>query len=338
VLLGYAWRTFTTRPLMDWDAWVIWASKARLLYVDPSIAPAALRSGDYGQTPYPLGIPTLQALGFGAMGQFDGTLIGVQFLLLAFGFPLALWSLLRAHARSWVVGLAAFAVVGAPQMLYQLMTHYSDVPLGLFIGLGIASGGAWLTGRGERWLLLPFAAFLGMAGITKSEGFMFALVGVFSFGLTALLTRDRERIRWAAVGIGGVLAAIVPWRLYCSAYGLNTSDYDLGHLVDLSYLRAHSDRVGPVAHELLRQFLATDKWAFLTWVIVVALLAGAASASWRLLTFAVSWLVLSFGGLLMLYWVSNLPLQSHISNTSHRTIVSLLVGGASLVPLLVFAE
>lgn len=338
VLLVYAARTFAIRPLVEWDAWGVWTAKARLLYVDPSIAASALRSGDYGQTPYPIGLPTVEALGFGAMGQYDPTLIGVQFILLAMSFPLALWAITRRHARPWVIALAALAVVGAPQILYQLLTHYADVPLGLFVGLGVASGGAWLAGRGEPWLLVCFAAFLGMAGITKSEGFLFALVGVFAFAATVLATRERARFVPAAYGVAGVLAVIMPWRLYCSAYGLTTPDYNLSNIANVSYLRAHESRVGPVVRELLRQLRATDKWALLTWVILLALAAGLAAGRWRVLGFAVLWLALSSAGLVLLYWVSNLPLASNITNTSYRTIVSLLVGGAALVPLLVFPE
>src|SRR5206468_1717364 len=105
-LLAYSSRTFAVRPLLEWDSWAVWTAKARLLYVDPSLAPEALRSGSYGQTPYPIGLPTIEALGFGAMGRYDPTLIGVQFWLLAATFTVALWSLLRGHARAWLIALA----------------------------------------------------------------------------------------------------------------------------------------------------------------------------------------------------------------------------------------
>jgi len=336
VLLAYAARTFAIRPLVDWDGWAVWTAKARLLYSDPSIAPQALRSGSYGQAPYPIALPTVEALGFGAMGQYDGTLIGVQFLLLAAAFPIALWALLRDYARSWVIVLASIAVVGAPQILYQLLTHYADVPLGLFVGLGLAAGAAWLAGPGEPWLLVPFVAFLGMAGITKSEGFLFALVGASSLLVVTLATPERARLRTCAFGVVGVLAVILPWRIYCSVYGLSTRDYDLAHVVDVGYLRDHRDRVSPVVHELWRQLAAQNKWAVLVWVIALALAAGLAAGRWRALAFAVCWLALSSAGLVLLYWASNLPLSSNLDNTSYRTIVSLLVGGASVAPLLVF--
>ena len=336
VLLGYASRTFAVRPLLDWDSWAVWTAKARLLYDDASTAPAALRSGNYGQTPYPIGLPTVEALGFGAMGQYDGTLIGVQFVVLAIAFPLALWSLLRRHARSWLIVLVAIATVGAPQMLYQLLTHYADVPLGLFVGLGLAAGAAWLSGRGEPWLLLCFVAFLGMAGLTKSEGFLFALAGGIALGVGALLTHERRRIAGVLWAVGGLLAVILPWRVYCSVYGLSTPDYDLKHAADLSYLAHHRDRVAPVVRELWDQLTISTKWGWLTWVILLALVAGLAAARWTITAFAAVWVALSALGLVVLYWASNLPLDSHLTNTSYRTIVSLLIGGAALTPLLVF--
>jgi len=335
VVLAYAARTFAVRPLIDWDSWAVWTAKARLLYTDAGAAPAALRSGNYGQTPYPIGLPTLEALGFGAMGRYDPTLIGVQFVLLAASYPLALWSLLRTRARPFVIALAALVVVAAPQILYQLLTHYADVPLGLFVGLGLAAGGAWLAApTGSSWLLLCFAAFLGMAAITKSEGFLFAIVGAGSLVAVALATRVRIA-RPAMLGAAGVLAIALPWRIYCAGYGLHTSDYDLNRVLDVPYLSAHRDRVGPVVRELWRQSTDSWKWGFLVWVILAACVAAAVAARWRLLAFAAGWLIVSSTGLVVLYWSSNLGLSSNLTNTSYRTIVSLLIGGTALVPLLI---
>jgi hypothetical protein len=329
VLLAHVAPTFAVRPLVEWDGWAIWGAKARLLYEQPAAAPAALRSGDYGLTPYPLGLPTVEALGFGAMGRYDPTLIGVQFWLLALGFAASLWSVLQRSARSWAILLVVFVVLGTPQILYQLLTHYADVPLGLFVGLGVAAGAAWLAEPDERWLLLCFALFLGMAGVTKSEGFLFALAGVVALVAVA-------RSRPALLAAGAVLALILPWRVYCTAYGLSTSAYDLNKIVDVAYLRAHASRVGPVALELARQLSAEDKVGLLAWAILLSFAVALVARRVRVTAFAGVWLVLSSAGLLMLYWVSTLSLDSHITNTSYRTMISLLVGGASTTPLLVF--
>jgi hypothetical protein len=333
VLLLYSARTFATRPFVEWDSWVVWMSKARLLYENPSAAPAALRSGNYGQSPYPLGLPTIEALSFSAMGRFDGTLLGVQFVLLAFAFPVTLWSLLRAHARTWMIALAALVSMGAPQLLYQLLTRYADVPLGIFVGLGLAAGASWLVSRhDERWLLGCFALFLGMAGITKNEGLLFAVAG----GVALLAAASGPRRRQALLAVAAMLAVILPWRVYCSVHGLSTADYDLTKLADPSYLGAHADRIWPAASELWRQATQVHSWGLIPWVVLLALVTALLAAEWRLLTFAVVWLVLAVSGLLLTYWVSTLPLGSNLTNTSYRTIVSLLIGGVALVPLLVF--
>ncbi len=337
VLLVYAARTFAVRPDIEWDSWAVWLAKARLLYADPGAAPAALRSGNYGRTPYPLGFPTFEALGFKAMGRYDSTAIGLQLLLLACGFPLALWSLLRNHARSSMIAVVSIALLGAPQFLYQLLTRYADVPLGLFVGLGVAAGAAWLVGRPqESWLLGCFAAFLGMAGVTKSEGFLFALAGCVALAVGVVSTRDRTLVRPAAKAVGAVLVLIVPWQLYCSAYGLSTPDYNLADAVSPSYLGAHTDRVEPAAHEIWVQLGKTGSWGLLVWVILLALVVGLLARRWVLLAFTATWLGLATAGLLIIYWISTLPLGSNLTNSSYRTIVSLLVAGAAVVPLFVF--
>ncbi|HEV7641487.1 MAG TPA: hypothetical protein VGO39_11520 [Gaiellaceae bacterium] len=336
-LLLYSARTFATRPFVEWDSWVVWMSKARLLYEAPSAAPEALRSGHYGQSPYPLGLPTIEALAFSAMGKFDGTLLGVQFLLLAASFPVALWALLRDHARTWMIALVSLVAMGAPQLLFQLLTRYADVPLGIFVGLGLAAGASWiLSARDERWLLGCFALFLGMAGITKNEGLLFSVAGGVALLVATLSQRDRSRLRDAALAVGAMLAVILPWRVYCSVHGLSTPDYDLARLADPTYLRAHSDRLWPAATELWHQATIVHSWGLLPWVILLALLAGVLAARGRVVAFALLWLVLAAGGLLATYWVSTLPLDSNLTNTSFRTIVSMLIGGVAVVPLLLF--
>ena len=332
-VLAYSARTFATRPLVDFDAWAIWAAKARLLYQDPTLAPGVLRGGLYGQTPYPLGFPTLQALGYGAMGRFDGTLIGVQLLGLAFGFVGALWSVLDRRARPLAIGLAAVAVVVAPQILYQLLTHYADVPLGLFVGVGVAAAAAWtLRPDHDNWLLACSVAFLAMAGLTKSEGSLFALAGAVALLLAQAGPDWRERIRPALVAVAALAAALLPWRIYTSAYNLTTPDYDLKNATNVTYLRAHDDRLGPVLHELWRQLDAPSKWGYLVLALALGLATSLLGRRWRLSVFAVVWLGLAFCGLVLVYWLSTLPTSNNLTNSSYRTIVSLLVGGTAMLP------
>ena len=58
----------------------------------------------------------------------------------------------------------------------------------------------------------------------------------------------------------------------------------------------------------------------------------------RIAAFGAAWLLLSFGGLLAIYWISTNPLKSHLTDSADRTVDSLVFGGALLVPLLLALE
>lgn len=338
VLLAYAARSFVTRPLLDNDAWVVWTARARLLYQDAGQAPGVLRTGVYGPTPYPLALPTLIALGFGGMGRYDGTLIGLQFLFLLLGFGTALWAIFHRRAHPIVVALTIVAISAAPELLYQLLTQYADVPLGLFVGLGVAATATWI-GAGDRdfWLAGCSIAFFSMAGLTKSEGLMFVVAAVGALLLAHLGPGWRTRIPKALVVAGLVALVLAPWRVYCAAYGLSTPDYDLGNVVDAHYLGGHTDRVLPAARELARQLWIAPRWGYLAIAIMVAIVTGLASRRIRVAVFTAAWIALAFCGLVLVYWVSVLPTGDNLTNSSFRTIVSLLIGGASTVPVLLTA-
>ena len=76
----------------------------------------------------------------------------------------------------------------AEQILFQLLTKYADVPLAFFVGLGLAAGAAWVVGRrDDPWLLGCFALFLGLAGITKNEGLLYALAGAVALAVPTIM-------------------------------------------------------------------------------------------------------------------------------------------------------
>jgi hypothetical protein len=334
VLLVFASRTFAVRPLVEWDSWALWAVKARLLYEAPAAAPDALLSANYGQPTYPLVVPELEALGFRAFGEYDGTLIGVQFLLLALAFVSALLSVLSGVARPPMVAIATASIVAAPQFLYQLVTHYADVPLGIFVGAGVAAGGAWLADHAAAgWRLVAAAVFLATAGLVKNEGLLFAVAAVVALTAAAALT-SRVHVLRALAAAAVVLAVDLPWRVYVAARGLRESDYDLTNLVRPDYLSAHADRLRPAAAELWLQISAPNRWGYVVPAVLLALGSGVLAGRWRVCLYAALWLVLAFVGLLATYWISVLPLSTNLTNSSFRTIVSLIVGALALTPLL----
>jgi hypothetical protein len=330
-LLVNATRAFAVKPLQEWDGWALWASRARALYEFDGVWDVVFADLEYGG-PYPILFPSLEAVGFRAMGEFDGTLIHVQLALLAFAFVGAVWALLRPIAVPGTAGVAALAIVSAPAVLDQLSTNYADMPLAFFVAIGLLTLVAWIV-SGEAALLIAAAIVLGAAANTKNEGMLFALTAFVAAGVVALL--HRERSAWhVAAAAAAAYATAVPWLVYVQSRDLPTPDYDLSNLVRPGYLSDASYRVGPVLRELLAQIANTGSWGYLLPLFGVGLLGALVLRRWPLAMFALLWTSFSFFGLVMIYWISFLPLEPNLTNSSNRTVVTLIVGAAAMAPAL----
>ena len=115
---------------------------------------------------------------------------------------------------------------------------------------------------------------------------------------------------------------------------MKIAEYSLSNLFSPSYLSDHSDRVRPVASELWTQIWSVGSWSYLVRLILFAFVAALVLRRFRLALFGIGWLLLSFAGLIAIYWISTNSLTSHLANSSDRTIDSLVLAGGLLVPVL----
>jgi hypothetical protein len=67
---------------------------------------------------------------------------------------------------------------------------------------------------------------------------------------------------------------------------------------------------------------------------IVAFAAALFARRFALVTFAALWLVLSYLGLLAVYWISVLDIQQHLLFSADRTVSSIVLGAGALAPLL----
>jgi hypothetical protein len=327
VLLLHAWRTYEIRPLLEWDGWAIWGTRARALYEFGGATGPVFTSDAYLPLQHPLLLPALEATDFRAMSAFDPTLVHVQLVLLAVGFLLSFLVLLRDRVPAFVLGLSALALLAAEPVLKQLSTNLADVPLALFVALGLVGLGRWLQ-TGERWPLVAGSLFLGAGTLTKSEGAFFALAALLA--LLPLAWR-----RWRELGLAGLAVGLIllPWRLFVAAHGLPLVEYRFRNALSPSYLSDHSDRVGPAASGLLDEIFSLD-WGLLVPLFLVALATAVLARRYRLAVFAALWTALAFLGLLVIYWISVIPIDLALVWSADRTIVTIVVGAAALAPLL----
>jgi uncharacterized membrane protein YhaH (DUF805 family) len=130
-----------------------------------------------------------------------------------------------------------------------------------------------------------------------------------------------------------VLAILVPWRVFIAAHHLANPEYSLGNAANPGYLSDHAGRVGPAASGLADR-IASGRFGFLIVLILLGLAAALLSRRYREVAFAGAWLALSFLGLVLIYWISNVPVQLTLVWSGDRTVTSIVVGGAAVAPLL----
>jgi hypothetical protein len=325
-------KLFAVKPLLESDGWVIWATRARTLFEYGHPVAPVFTDPSFPALQYPLFLPGLEAVTFRFMGTFDGTVVHLQLLGIGVAFVGGAWTLLREYTPPVLLAATLVAIVTVPTFFHQLQTNFADVPLALLIALGVASLAAWLRTDGPG--LLPAAAlFLGAGALTKNEGELCVLAAYLA---AAVATRRPQRrpLAWAALA---TLAIELPWRIWVQAHGVKTGDYSLANLFEPGYLSDHRDRLGPTIHELFFQ-IQRDAWSFTLALIVVGFAGALLLRRARSFLFGAAWLVLSFSGLVAIYWISRNPVSSHLYNTSDRTIDTLMIGGALLVPVLLAAE
>jgi hypothetical protein len=330
-LIGDALVSVARRPLLEFDGWAIWGMKARALYQLGGTSNPVFTSDAYPPLQHPLLYPSLEAIGFRAMGAFDPALFHVQLVLLAAAFSLALIDLLGPRVPLFLAGLVTLAIISAAGTIEQLASGLADVPLAFFVVLGVVALARWLD-TGETPGLACAALFLGAGVLTKSEGALFALAAAAAL-LGTLAVSDRARLARAGLAMAAVLATLVPWRVFIAAHHLPNPEYSLGNAADPGYLSDHADRVGPAASGLADR-IAGGRFGFLLVHNLLGLATAQASRSYRQAAFAGAWLALSFLGRVLVYWISNVPVDLTLIWSGDRTVTAIVLGGAALAPLL----
>ena len=100
-----------------------------------------------------------------------------------------------------------------------------------------------------------------------------------------------------------------------------------------TYLADHSDRVAPAASRLWHE-LWSGGWGQLVPLAIASVVAALIAARYRLASFALVWVALSFGGLVLIFWISVLPVELTLTWSAGRVVDTMVVGSASLALLL----
>ena len=75
-------------------------------------------------------------------------------------------------------------------------------------------------------------------------------------------------------------------------------------------------------------------WGWLVPFALIAFAGALLARRWRVAGFAAAWAGLSYAGIVLVFWISVVPVELTLRWAAYRTVASLVIGAAALAPLL----
>jgi hypothetical protein len=212
VLLGL---DVARQPLYPWDAWMQWATKARVWYelgwIVPFVGSGPWLAGSgtayFDAAPgYPPTVPLLQTWSCLVLGRWDDALMNWPWWQIAVALSLAVFGGLRSLLVTAPAALfGTFFVASLPLAnVHVALAGYADFPLAAYYTAAVLAFLRWHDRRD-----LPDAGLALLLAIActqiKNPGIFWALTLVPG---VAVALAPRHAVRFAAVGFGGALLAL----------------------------------------------------------------------------------------------------------------------------------
>ena len=258
------------RPLYPWDAWVQWATKARVWYELGHIAPfvpadAWLAGADgayFDASPNsPATVPLLQVWTCVALGRWDDSAMNWPWLAILAALVAAVYGALRGEGVAPLSALfGAYLLASLPLVdVHVALAGYADLPMGAVYALAAIAFYRWAMRRDRRDAVIALL-LAGVCPLIKTPGWIWAATLIPGV-VIVLLPRRGARI----VGVGFALAALALLTL------ARTEPTLLGYRLHLNF--------APAWAQLVKSYYLMGNWNLL-WYAVIALVAF----GWRRLT------------------------------------------------------
>jgi hypothetical protein len=300
---------FRSSPWLD-DAWGIWLPKGLALWHHGLDARLFVPNGEFvtfGVPDYPLWWSVVSSLDVQAAGDVDVRVMCAQLALLTAGFIGATARLLWGYVRPSVLAAGLALLVLSPELWRHVQGGVADLPLALYLALGVLSGALWLKSRAPFHLVLAGFAF-AVALQIKTE----ALPEVAALVLVGTLFA--RRLAWT----GLALLASLPWLLWRWIE-------DVPSRAKLDFTR--TDRLPDAVRAVSEHLFDPTEWLVLVpAVIVLALLARRPKS--LLVPAALVAVVL------VAYWIDRDEIGYVLATSAYRVIDPVVLSAAVLIPLL----
>ena len=315
----------TAYPMWDWDAWSFWTPKAASIVDLNGLSSAYLQSG-VANPDYPPFLPALESIFFRAEGSLDTTLLHMQFGVLLMAFFAAAGELLLRRAQPIRTALVLCVLAAAPTVYTQTLSTYADVPLAIFVTLGVLL--VWQRVEDERRAATPIAFLLMTAAmLTKLEGAIFAASVLAVLAATRRSTMSRSVP--VAILISSAAVAIIPWRLWLYTHHISGTYH-----FQASHLTADPKRSIDAGSALLEALASPTRWLLLPPLVAVAIAFAFRNGRRQDALFIVCATAVSLLGLAFIFWGTSYPFAWHIRTSVHRIILTPMFVAATFAALL----
>ncbi len=258
----------------DWDAWAIWAAKAKVL----ALGHGPLFDVSYfGHADYPLLWPSVWAfsgwLGGGWEEMWSRGWAGVFFLL-------CIWEMVIIIART--TGRKDLGLLGGALFVSMPMTpliaswSYAETPFWMLTVSCIGSLRLWRSGN-SRIPLVVAAVLAAGAAYTKNEGLLFTVLASFWI----LLTPGKQRLPALALFASCFFVLYFPW-LYWIKIVLKLGSHATAglHLDHENFLRI-ADRIPKAVESIFGMWSEIKRWNIVLWVTCVYAVFGCVKKGYR---------------------------------------------------------
>jgi len=251
------------RPLYPWDAWVQWATKARVWYELGHIAPfvradvwlAGADGAYFDASPnYPATVPLLQVWTCMALGRWDDSAMNWPWLAILAALVAAVYGALRGEGVAPLSALfGAYLLASLPLVdVHVALAGYADLPMGAVYTLAAIAFYRWAMRRDMRDAVMALL-LSGACPLIKTPGWIWAATLIPGV-VIVLLPRRGARI----VGVGFAVAALALLTL------ARTEPMLLGYRLHLNF--------APAWAQLVKSYYLMGNWNLL-WYAVIALVA-----------------------------------------------------------------
>jgi len=336
VLLSYlavlGWRSVPGEADPNWDSWAFWLPKAKSLYYFHGLDNGPGGFTHFANRDYPPLAPAQEATNFHFMGGTSAAPLQFQHWLFTVAFFLAAASVLRRRVPSELLWPSLAAVAFMPRFGFYLGSSLPDETLGMLIALGAVCAAMWLLEREPAYAALMTICATA-AALIKNEGLIYGLPLTLFVAVVAWRS-ERKRVLAAAVFATPSLS-LLPWKLWLVAHDLPASSqyYGFGDLGPAHLIAARA-RLGTSIVQVAGYMLSPSRWLL---VVPIAIVVAAVIARRQplLAMLVAAFVCVSSAGLVLIYWIGNIPLHYWLVTSGERTVMAIVITCGLLIPLLV---